>query len=70
MSEELFHTINFFLNNEKAVVLVSDQRPQDLLGFPERLVSRILNGLVTDIGKPDKEMFEKMLKIKKNMIKV
>ena len=64
VSEELFHTINFFLNNEKAVVLVSDQRPQDLLGFPERLVSRILNGLVTDIGKPDKEMFEKMLKIK------
>ena len=45
-------------------MLVSDQRPQDLLGFPERLVSRILNGLVTDIGKPDKEMFEKMLKIK------
>ena len=34
------------------------------MGFPERLVSRILNGLVTDIGKPDKEMFEKMLKAK------
>ena len=64
VSEELFHTINFFLNNEKAVVLVSDQKPQNLLGFPERLVSRILNGLVTDIGKPDKEMFEKMLKAK------
>ena len=64
VSEELFHTINYFLNNEKAVVLVSDQKPQNLLGFPERLVSRILNGLVTDIGKPDKEMFEKMLKAK------
>ena len=64
VSEELFHTINFFLNNEKAVVLVSDQKPQNLLGFPERLISRVLNGLVTDMGKPDKEMFEKMLKAK------
>jgi len=64
VSEELFHTINYFLNNEKAVVLVSDQKPQNLLGFPERLTSRILNGLVTDIGKPDKKMFEEVLSIK------
>jgi chromosomal replication initiator protein len=64
VSEELFHTINYFLNNEKAVVLVSDQKPQNLLGFPERLISRILNGLVTDIGKPDKKMFEEVLSIK------
>ncbi len=34
------------------------------MGFPERLVSRILNGLVTDIGKPDKKMFEEVLRIK------
>tara|TARA_B100001250_G_scaffold143244_1_gene122565 strand:+ start:186 stop:1499 length:1314 start_codon:yes stop_codon:yes gene_type:complete len=64
VSEELFHTINYFLNNEKAVVLVSDQKPQNLLGFPERLISRILNGLVTDIGKPDKKMFEEVLRLK------
>ena len=61
VSEELFHTINFFLNNSKAVVLASDQKPQDLLGFPERLVSRILNGLVTDIEKPDKKIFSEVL---------
>ena len=64
VSEELFHTINYFLNNEKAVVLVSDQKPQNLLGFPERLISRILNGLVTDIGKPDQKMFGEMLNTK------
>ena len=64
VSEELFHTINYFLNNEKAVVLVSDQKPQNLLGFPERLISRILNGLVTDIGKPDKKMFKELLNLK------
>ena len=61
VSEELFHTINYFLNNNKAVVLVSDQKPQDLLGFPERLISRILNGLVTDIEQPSSEMFKNFL---------
>ena len=61
VSEELFHTINYFLNNNKAVVLVSDQKPQDLLGFPERLISRILNGLVTDIEQPSSEMFKDFL---------
>ena len=63
VSEELFHTINYFLNNSKAVVLASDQKPQDLLGFPERLVSRILNGLVTDIEKPDKKIFSEVLNV-------
>ena len=62
VSEELFHTINYFLNNSKSVVLASDQKPQELLGFPDRLVSRILNGLVTDIEKPDREIFSEVLK--------
>jgi len=62
VSEELFHTINYFLNNSKSVVLASDQKPQELNGFPDRLVSRILNGLVTDIEKPDKEIFSEVLK--------
>jgi len=50
------------LNNAKSVVLASDQKPQNLSGFPDRLVSRILNGLVTDITKPDKEIFSEVLK--------
>ena len=62
VSEELFHTINYFLNNSKSVVLASDQKPQELIGFPDRLVSRILNGLVTDIEKPDREIFSEVLK--------
>ena len=62
VSEELLHTINYFLNNSKSVVLASDQKPQELLGFPDRLVSRILNGLVTDIEKPDREIFSEVLK--------
>jgi chromosomal replication initiator protein len=62
VSEELFHTINYFLNNSKSVVLASDQKPQELNGFPDRLVSRVLNGLVTDIEKPDREIFSEVLK--------
>ena len=62
VSEELFHTINYFLNNSKSVVLASDQKPQELSGFPDRLVSRILNVLVTDIEKPDREIFSEVLK--------
>ena len=62
VSEELFHTINYFLNNSKSVVLASDQKPQELNGFPDRLVSRILYGLVTDIEKPDREIFSEVLK--------
>ena len=62
VSEELFHTINYFLNNSKSVVLASDQKPQDLNGFPDRLVSRVLNGLVTDIEKPDTKIFSEVLK--------
>ena len=62
VSEELFHTINYFLNNSKSVVLASDQKPQDLNGFPDRLVSRVLNGLVTDIEKPDTKIFSDVLK--------
>ena len=50
------------MNNAKSVVLASDQKPQNLSGFPDRLVSRILNGLVTDITKPDKEIFSELLK--------
>ena len=62
VSEEFFHTINYFLNNSKSVVLASDQKPQELNGFPDRLVSRVLNGLVTDIEKPDREIFSEVLK--------
>ena len=50
------------MNNAKSVVLASDQKPQNLSGFPDRLISRILNGLVTDITKPDKEIFSEVLK--------
>ena len=58
VSEELLHTVNHYIEGERSIVLVSDVKPVDLKGFPERLVSRVYNGLATDIDKPDKEVVE------------
>jgi len=65
VSEEVLHTVNHYIEKEKAVILVSDVRPEELLGFPERLLSRIYSGLVTDIEKPDEELLLKYLKNRK-----
>ena len=64
VSEEILHTVNHYIEKEKAVVLVSDVRPEDLFGFPERLISRIYSGLVTDIEKPNEELLLKYLENK------
>jgi len=64
VSEEVLHTVNHYIEKEKAVVLVSDVRPEDLFGFPERLISRIYSGLVTDIEKPNEELLLKYLENK------
>ena len=58
VSEELLHTVNHYIEGERSIVLVSDVKPGDLKGFPERLVRRVYNGLATDIDKPDKEVVE------------
>jgi len=61
-SEELLHTVNHYIENGGGIVLVSDVKPKDLFGFPERLISRVYSGLVTDVEKPDKELLSGYLK--------
>ena len=61
-SEELLHTVNHYIENGGGIVLVSDVKPKDLFGFPERLISRVYSGLVTDIEKPDEELLLGYLK--------
>lgn len=61
-SEEFLNTLNHYIEEKRAIVMVSDVRPEDLTGFPERLVSRIYSGLVTDIDKPDKGVLFSYLK--------
>jgi len=53
--EEMFHTFNDLYNNNKQIVISSDQPPKRLGGLEERLTSRFNMGLLVDITKPDYE---------------
>ncbi len=53
--EIFFHIFNYLHQNNKQIVLTSDKSPQDLIGIPERLVSRFNSGMVVDITKPELE---------------
>ena len=53
--EEFFHTFNALHNNNKQVVITSDQPPKLLAGFEDRMRSRFEWGLLTDIQPPELE---------------
>jgi chromosomal replication initiator protein len=53
--EEIFHTYNTLHSEGKQIVLTSDRSPKDLGGLQDRFRSRLLQGLVTEIGQPDLE---------------
>lgn len=52
--QEFFYTFNSLFDNKKQIVLTSDRTPNQL-GLSERLASRLLSGLVTEIKRPDLE---------------
>jgi chromosomal replication initiator protein len=55
LQEELFHTYNTLLGAGKQIVLTSDRTPKAIETLEERLRSRLLSGLVTEIDRPDLE---------------
>ncbi len=53
--EEFFYTFNVLHESNRAIFMTSDKYPRELLGLPERLISRFTSGLVADIQVPQFE---------------
>jgi chromosomal replication initiator protein len=55
LQEELFHTFNSLYGASKQIVLTSDRPPKAIAALEDRLRSRLLSGLTTDIQPPELE---------------
>ena len=55
LQEELFHTFNSLYGSSKQIVLTSDRPPRAIATLEDRLRSRLLSGLTTDIQPPELE---------------
>ena len=55
LGEEFFYTFNELQEASKQIVIVSDRSPNEMTSVNERLRSRLMCGLVTDVKPPDLE---------------
>ncbi len=55
LQEEVFHLFNYLQGMGKQIVFTSDRPPKEIPTLEERLVSRLLSGLVCDLKPPDLE---------------
>ena len=61
---DMSQIIDHLIDTKKQVVLASDRLPAQIPNFSERLNSRIMMGLTTDLQPPDMDTRVKILKIK------
>jgi chromosomal replication initiator protein len=53
--EEFFHTFNQLHQTNKQIVISSDRPPKAIIGMENRLISRLEQGMLADVGSPDFE---------------
>jgi len=53
--EQFFHVFNSLHHSKKQIIISSDRPPKAIQNLPQRLVSRLEGGLITDIQTPDTE---------------
>ncbi|ATG97707.1 chromosomal replication initiator protein DnaA [Mesoplasma lactucae] len=52
-NEILFSIFNYYLEENKQIIITSDKGPEDLNGFDKRIITRLNYGLSVDIQTPD-----------------
>lgn len=67
LQEDVFHLFNHLQNMGKQIVFTSDRPPKEIPTLEERLVSRLLSGMVCDLKPPDIETRVAILKNKAKM---
>ncbi|MCW5757765.1 MAG: ATP-binding protein [Phycisphaeraceae bacterium] len=59
---ELLHTLDQILQSGCRLALASDEHPRHVQGLGKQLVSRLLGGLTIELGTPDRELQEQMVR--------
>jgi chromosomal replication initiator protein len=59
--DELFNLFNVLQDKDRQLVFTASAHPNTLTGIPERIVSRLEGGLVTELKEPDRELKRSVL---------